>query len=84
MKEKIIEEIKTFLSEDWDIPKEKILPTSNFSSDLGIDSLEMMEIVFRIEDQYGLNLTCTPAEVTSVEVLAEIIIKHLDNNKSVV
>jgi len=47
MKEKIIEEIKTFLSEDWEIPKEKILPTSNFASDLGIDSLEMMEIVFK-------------------------------------
>jgi acyl carrier protein len=84
MKDKIIEEIVLFISDRQDIPLEKITPKSNFLKDLDMDSLEMMELVFEIEDRYNLSLTCTPSDVQTIEDLANILTKHIDNSKSIV
>jgi acyl carrier protein len=73
MKDKIIQEIIELISVERDIPKEKIHSDSNFNSDLGIDSLDMMELVFVIEDKYNLHLTCTPSEIKTIDDLAKII-----------
>lgn len=82
MKDKITQEIIQFISKSSGIPTERITRDSNFKEDLDIDSLEMMEIVFYIEDQYNLNLTCTPSEIKTIEDLSLIISKHIDKSRS--
>lgn len=84
MYDKITEEIIEFVSSTRGIPRETITPKFNFVSDLGLDSLSMMELVFEIEDRYGLSLTCTPSEVSTIEDLAKILNKFIDNDKIVV
>jgi acyl carrier protein len=84
MYDKITEEIIEFISLTRNVPKETITPKFNFISDLGLDSLSMMELVFEIEDRYGLSLTCTPSEVSTIEDLAKILKKFVDTDKVVV
>jgi acyl carrier protein len=84
MYDKITEDIIEFISSTRGIPRDIITPQFNFVSDLGLDSLSMMELVFEIEDRYGLGLTCTPSEISTIEDLAKILNKFIDKNKFVV
>jgi acyl carrier protein len=84
MNDKITNEIIAFISETRNIPLESITPEFNFVEDLGLDSLDMMELVFEIEDKYGLNLTCGPTEILTIKDLAKILNKFVDKNKVIV
>jgi len=84
MYDKITEDIIEFISTTKGIPRDIITPQFNFVSDLGLDSLSMMELVFEIEDRYGLSLTCTPSDISTIEDLAKILNKFIDKNKVVV
>lgn len=83
MNNNLIQEIILLISDTRDIPLEQMSADTTFI-ELDIDSLDMMELVFEIEDRYKLSLTCSPAEVETIKDLAEILNKHLDKDKSVV
>ena len=81
---KITEEIITFISDTRNIPRNKISVDSSFLNDFDIDSLEMMEIIFDLEERYGLNLICSPSEVLTIKDLAEILTKKLVDKSNIV
>ena len=45
--------VKEILSKRLDIDSEKILRTSYFKDDLGMDSFAAVEVIFEIEDKFG-------------------------------
>ena len=49
----IFDEIKDILEEQLDVNPDTIEMSSDLSSDLGADSLDAIDIVTSIEDQYG-------------------------------
>ena len=75
MYDNITEEIIEFISTTRNIPRDTITPKFNFVTDLTLDSLDTMELVFEIEDRYGLDLVCTPSEISTIEDLSEILNK---------
>ena len=52
----IFDEIKDILAEQLDVNPDTIEMSSDLSSDLGADSLDAIEIVMSIEDQYGIEV----------------------------
>ena len=52
----IFEEIKDILAEQLDVNPDTIEMSSDLSSDLGADSLDAIDIVMSIEDQYGIEV----------------------------
>ena len=50
----IFDEIKDILAEQLDVNPDTIEMSSDLSSDLGADSLDAIDIVMSIEDQYGI------------------------------
>ena len=50
------DEVKEILAEQLDIDPETIEMTSNLQTDLGADSLDAIDIVMSIEDQYGIEV----------------------------
>ncbi len=53
-KSKIIETTRGFLSVEFEIDKEKILPESNLKETLDLDSLDYVDLVVVIEENFGL------------------------------
>jgi acyl carrier protein len=39
-----------------EVPRERITPDSNLVNDLGIDSLDLLDITFAIDDAFGIAL----------------------------
>ncbi|MBQ7273386.1 MAG: acyl carrier protein [Bacteroidales bacterium] len=54
--EEINEKVKNFLVEDLEIEEEKIEGGARLKEDLGIDSLEIVDVVVLVEDQFGYKM----------------------------
>ena len=73
----IFEEVKEILAEQLDIDPETIEMTSNLQTDLGADSLDAIDIVMSIEDQYGIEV---PDSVIENMRSVEDIVSFIENN----
>ncbi|NDY42187.1 acyl carrier protein [Dissulfurirhabdus thermomarina] len=56
--EKMIEIIASQLSVD----KEKVVPSASFVDDLGADSLDLVELVMAMEEEFGVEIADEDAE----------------------
>ena len=54
--EKINETVKKFLVEELEIDEDKINGSARLKEDLGIDSLEVVDVVVLVEDQFGYKM----------------------------
>jgi acyl carrier protein len=50
----MFEEIKKILVEEFSIDEDKITPDAEFVNDLGINSLELADLVFICEDKFNV------------------------------
>jgi acyl carrier protein len=61
------DQIADIIAETSDVPREKITPDSHVIDDLGIDSLDFLDIVFAIDKAFGIKV---PIESWTQEVNA--------------
>ena len=57
--------IADIIAENSEVPRENILPDSHVINDLGIDSLDFLDIVFAIDKEFGIKI---PLEKWTQEV----------------
>lgn len=50
----MLEKIQEMLAETLNIPVEKITPDAKIVDDLGADSLDLVEMLSQLEDDYGI------------------------------
>lgn len=76
----IFDEVKEILAEQLDIDSETIEMTSNLQTDLGADSLDAIDIVMSIEDQYGIEVPDSVIEnMRSVEDIVSFIESNVED-----
>ena len=73
----IFEEIKDILAQQLDLDPDTIELTSNLASDLGADSLDAIDIVMSLEDQYGIEV---PDSVIESMKTVEDIVGFIESN----
>ena len=56
-REEIIETTKEFLSSEFEVDKSKILPECNLKETLDLDSLDYVDLVVVIEENFGFKVT---------------------------
>jgi acyl carrier protein len=55
-KRKMFEQIKEMIVEELGVDESQISETVSFKDDLGADSLDLFELVMRIEDEFGVKI----------------------------
>ena len=73
----IFEEIKDILAQQLDLDPDTIELTSNLANDLGADSLDAIDIVMSLEDQYGIEV---PDSVIENMKTVEDIVSFIESN----
>lgn len=63
----VFERIADIIAENSDVPRERITPDAHVTEDLGIDSLDFLDIVFAIDKAFGVKV---PVERWTQEVNA--------------
>lgn len=70
MERKAIEDkVRDFLIEDLEVDEEKILPDARLKEDVGIDSLDFVDIVVIVEKNFGFKIK--PEEMAPVKTLKD-------------
>ena len=74
-KAEIEEKVRTFLIDDLEIEEDKIFPDSRLKEDMGIDSLDYVDIVAVVLSTFGIRLNLETMK--EVKTLSQFI-DHLD------
>jgi len=75
----VFEKIKKIISEQVDIEEEKITMETSLLKDLEADSLEAVEILMEISDEFGIEISDEEAEkFQTVGDIVEYVEHHID------
>jgi len=77
------EKVKDIISEQLGVKKEEIKPESSFIDDLGADSLDTVEVVMALEEEFGIEIPDEDAEkITTVGDAAKYIEEKLSKKEA--
>ncbi|ARO06523.1 acyl carrier protein [Lactiplantibacillus plantarum] len=74
-KTEIFDQIKKMIVEQLDVDADKITMTTNFTEDLALDSLDVFEVIDKIEDEYDIEIETDDALAT-VGDLVDYVATH--------
>ena len=77
-KEEIFEKLKHTIAEQLGVDEENVTMEATFVDDLSADSLDIVELVMNIEEEFDLEIPDTEAEKI---VSVEDVVKYIQENK---
>lgn len=66
-----IEKVKAILADQLEVSEEEIKPESILIDDLGADSLDVVEIVMSLEDEFGIEIA--DEETAKIKTVQDIV-----------
>ena len=73
----MFEKVKKMIAEQLMIDEEKITPESRIKEDLGADSLDVLQMLMTIEEDYGVEI---PDEELAEFRTVEDVVRYCDKN----
>lgn len=68
-RQEIEEKVRNFLIEDLEIEEDKIAPEARLKEDMGVDSLDFVDIVVIVEKNFGFKIK--PEEMAGIITLSQ-------------
>ncbi|MGF1492820.1 MAG: acyl carrier protein [Microcoleaceae cyanobacterium] len=68
------EKVKKIVTEQLEVDEEQVKPEANFANDLGADSLDTVELVMTLEEEFGIEIPDEAAEeISTVQAAVDYI-----------
>lgn len=79
--DKIFDKLKFIITEHLGAKEEEITLDSHFSDDLGADSLDVVEMIMAVEEEFNIKVSDEDAEkITTVKELIDYIKNQVKNS----
>ena len=76
------QQVKAIVAEQLGVKQEQVTNEASFVDDLGADSLDTVELVMALEEEFGIEIPDEDAEkITRVKEAVDYIDKHADKAK---
>jgi acyl carrier protein len=72
------DKVKAIIAEQLGVGPEEVTPDASFIEDLGADSLDIVELVMALEEEYDLEITDEQAE--KIRTVQDVV-KFIEDNK---
>ena len=80
--EPVADRVKKIIVDQLGVEEETVTPEASFVDDLGADSLDTVELVMALEEEFGVEIPDEDAEkITRVREAVDYIEKHGDKGK---
>lgn len=77
-REELLKKLKAIVSDKLSISEDQITEEASFIDDLGADSLDTVELVMALEDEFDMDIADEEAEkLTSVGKTIDYVLAHL-------
>ena len=74
----VAEKVKNIICEQLDVSEEVVVPTASFVDDLGADSLDQVELIMAMEEEFDITIPDEDAEkIATVQNAIDYINKTL-------
>ena len=73
----VLEKVKAILSEQFDVEEDSITPDTNLSEDLEADSLDVVDLLMSIEDEFEIEVP--DEEIENIKTVDQLV-KYLEAN----
>ena len=78
-KDEIMAKLKPVIAEQLGVDEGEVTDTASFTEDLNADSLDLVELIMSLEEQFGLQISDEDAEkLTTVGEAVDYIYEHTD------
>jgi acyl carrier protein len=75
----IFEKVKEIIIKQLEVKESQVIPEAKFVDDLGADSLDIVEMIMTLEDQFGIEISDEDAEkLLSVQDVVDYIHRRLE------
>ena len=69
--ETMFERVQAILAKQLRVDPERVVPEARIKKDLGADSLDILQLLMRIEDQYGI--TIPDEELATFDTVGDVV-----------
>jgi acyl carrier protein len=78
----VADKVKSIIAEQLSVDEEEVTPDASFADDLGADSLDTVELVMALEEEFGIEIPDEDAEkITRVKEAIEYVELHAKSKK---
>jgi acyl carrier protein len=78
----LVDKVKQIIAEQLGVEEDEVTPSSSFADDLGADSLDTVELVMALEENFDLEIPDEAAEkIRTVQDAIDYIEKHAKVSK---
>ena len=74
----MFEEVRKILAEQLYLSEDEVKPTSRIKADLGADSLDVVDLVMALEDEF--NVEIPEDQVENIKTVGDIV-KYIEDNQ---
>lgn len=77
MSAEVFDKVQNIIVDQLSVEKEKVVPTASFADDLGADSLDTVELVMALEEEFDIEIPDEAAEgIATVQDAVNFIVKQ--------
>ena len=73
----VLQKVKAILSEQFDVEEDSITPDTNLSEDLEADSLDVVDLLMSIEDEFEIEVP--DEEIENIKTVDQLV-KYIEAN----
>ena len=73
----VFEKVKSILIDQLDVEEEKVTPDASIADDLGADSLDIVDLVMSLEEEFDLEIP--DDQVENIKTVGDIV-KYIEEN----
>jgi acyl carrier protein len=76
-REEALERVRSILVEQLGVDEEQVTEDASFQGDLDADSLDLVELIMELEDQFGLKISDEDAQkIATVGEAVDYVVSH--------